>query len=293
MFGNFEVAGGSVTGTDHVKVGKNNHDAFYWDSNQHVFAAVVCDGCSGGKHSEVGAWIGSQLIVETILRNAERSPRITCQVQEDDVVELQKSLQFLEQVRQDVLAQMRVLIKAMGKSVSQIVEDYFMFTTVGVIFTKWDVWFFSLGDGIIFVNGEGMQIGPFPDDAPPYLGYGLGGFIVDPRLLNFQIHRMIKIENVESLLIGTDGVVDLDNSAERKMPGKEKLVGSLSQFWQEDVYFKNPYATRNRLFLINRDVVKYERDAHSNITNVAKNPGLLPDDTTLVVMRRVIEEQGG
>jgi hypothetical protein len=86
---------------------------------------------------------------------------------------------------------------------------------------------------------------------------------------------------VESILIGTDGVSDLIKAANCNLPGKSELVGEIGQFWEDDRYFKNPDAIRRQLALINREVTKPDWPEHQ----LTKEVGLLPDDTTLVVMR--------
>ncbi|MDO8622315.1 MAG: protein phosphatase 2C domain-containing protein, partial [bacterium] len=55
---------------------------------------------------------------------------------------------------------------------------------------------------------------------------------------------------------------------------------SIDQFWTDDRYFRNPDMVRRRLTLVNREAVRAENGM------LARTPGLLPDDTTLVVIRR-------
>jgi hypothetical protein len=59
-------------------------------------------------------------------------------------------------------------------------------------------------------------------------------------------------------------------------------VGPLSQFWTDDRYFANPDALRRRLTLINRESVRADFESR----RLVRTPGLLPDDTTVVVLRR-------
>ena len=85
-----------------------------------------------------------------------------------------------------------------------------------------------------------------------------------------------------SLVIGSDGLVDLDEARELNLPGRKDSVGSVSQFWENDRFFKNPFILGRRLNLINppRPVVRV-RDGV-----IERSEGLLMDDTTLVAMRR-------
>jgi hypothetical protein len=62
--------------------------------------------------------------------------------------------------------------------------------------------------------------------------------------------------------------------------------GPLSQFWDEDHYYENPDAVRRRLVLANRPLVRGEQRASGR-----RASGLLPDDTTIAVVRRRHEER--
>jgi len=66
------------------------------------------------------------------------------------------------------------------------------------------------------------------------------------------------------------------------IPGRSEIVGPISQFWGEDRYFENPDGVRRRLALINNE--------HQTIDwrkqTIERTAGRLPDDTTLIVIRR-------
>lgn len=276
----FEIANGTITGKLHTRRGQNNQDAFYAISDSEAIVALVCDGCGAEKNSEVGAKLGAHLLAESIRRHTEIFSH-----RQISLVKANAPYPFWERVLEDVLAQIRVLANAMGQSLSSVIYDYFLFTMVGALVTKAGTVVFSLGDGVAYANGEFRQFGPFPDNEPPYLGYGITGSSLtekDPELLKVKIHWLIPTEQVNSILIGTDGVIDLIKAARQNLPGKEELVGSIDQFWQEDRYFTNSDMVRRRLSLVNRDYVKplwKERKLY-------RESGLLPDDTTLIVVRR-------
>src|SRR5262249_3817036 len=107
-------------------------------------------------------------------------------------------------------------------------------------------------DGVTVWNGERHRLGPFPHNEPPYLGYALA-----PRRrpdgLRLQIDRTAPADELESLLIGTDGVAELD---------------PLSPFRADRRIFRNADLARRRL------------------TVLARSPETrLHDDATLVVIR--------
>jgi serine/threonine protein phosphatase PrpC len=276
---NFEIAGGSVLGKNHLQVGKNNQDAYDWLVEEDLIIALVADGCGSKKSSEVGAKIGVKLITEALKKNI-----LDVQICLLDNNDLKLELIF-KKIQQDVLAQIRILANNMGGNFYDTVLEYFLFTIVGVIIIKEKTVIFSFGDGMIFLNGNKLKIGPFENNAPPYLAYGLFDqtlIQINPNLLKFQVITTILTNNINSLIIGTDGLEDFCKNAEKKLPGKEEKVGLINQFWQEDQYFKNPDMIRRRLFVINKDVIKTDRQ---NISLI-KEFGLLPDDTTLIVLRR-------
>ncbi len=268
----FEIAGGSVAGRAHVVAGRNNQDALCWVSNDDGLVAVVCDGCGSGPHSEVGAQVGARLIVQAAVRLLRTG------ADEPD----------LERVRQDVLASLRMLAHGMSvegapsqgpapaATFTRTVADHFLFTVVGLVITARRATTFSLGDGLVTINGERTQFGPFPDNEPPYLGYAL---LPDTRArkasegLSFKVHRSMAPSDVQSIVLGTDGAIDLEVAVERQNQGRGEPVGPLSQFWTDDRFFKNSDMVRRRLAVLNR----------------GPRAGLLSDDTTLMIVRRKAE----
>ncbi|MBI4118849.1 MAG: protein phosphatase 2C domain-containing protein [Parcubacteria group bacterium] len=278
----FQIAGGSVPGSEHTKPGKpgwtNNQDAFHWRQTDNCLAAVVCDGCGSGAHSEVGAKISARLVVQFIAEAGERYVGQLLSQPEKEV-----GIDW-ERVKTLILSQIAVLASSMGESFSKTINDYFLFTLVGALITPWDVFLFSLGDGVFVLNGEIIQLGPFPNNAPSYLAYNLTGssLTVDqPELLKIQVNRIILIDELESLILGCDGVLDLIALADKNLPHREEVVGSISQFWTDDHYFTNSDAVRRRLALIGKEGAEVVAGNKARVTN-----GLLADDTTLVVIRR-------
>jgi len=89
--------------------------------------------------------------------------------------------------------------------VNDYVNDYFLFTIVGALITSQQTVTFSMGDGAIAINGELHQIPAYPDNAPPYLAYGL----YKPDAVNFEIRDRLPTSELNYLLIATDGIDDL------------------------------------------------------------------------------------
>lgn len=266
----FETASGSVAGRDHVHAGRNNQDALCVLTEPEVTVAVVCDGCSSGRFSEVGAQLGARLVA-TGLRDA-----LAMGKPPDEA---------LERSRLDVLAHVRALANAIGESLSQAVNDYFLFTAVVAVIGPDRTFVAGIGDGMFVYNGEPVRLGPFPNNEPPYLAYAItGSSLAGDRgaALRFMRYLDVPTGEVSSLLIGTDGAADLAEAQERLLPGRDEPAGPVSQFWENDRFFRNPFILGRRLNLINpsQGVVRVRNGI------VERAEGLLPDDTTLVVVRR-------
>jgi len=272
----FSIAGGSVPGTDHIKPGQpvwvNNHDAFTWRTGKDFMVAVVCDGCGSGEHSEVGAKIGAEFVAKRIA--ARFGPEMMW-FYESSVPSL------LSQTQEGLIKLISEIARGMGseEDLERIVENYFLFTIVGVLVSPdWTVTF-SMGDGVLALNGDVHVIPPFPGNAPPYIGNYARARDPGRPLANFVRHQVIPTADVQSILIGSDGVGDLIEAEAMPLPGKIDLVGPLAQFWTDDKFIQNPDMIRRRLAVVNREWVDGR--------HIRK--GLLRDDTTLVVIRRHIQ----
>lgn len=276
----FSIAGGSVPGTDHTMPGrpgwKNNQDAYITYSDEDISVGIIADGCGSteARASEVGAHIGVNLLLHAILNQHKRYPLNKIN---------QSEPLFFKRVREDMLSYIRVLALGMGDSMSALVRDYFSFTLIGFMVTKNKTYVFVIGDGFTVVNGVITTWGPFANNAPPYPSLILTNSSISSREdLEFKVLEY-ETDEVEHLLIASDGLRYVISSENEKLPGQEKNIGSISQFWEEDIFFKNSDAVRGRLALMNRERAvldtgyKHPRIAH----------GLLKDDTTLIVLRRI------
>ncbi|QDE86631.1 protein phosphatase 2C domain-containing protein [Myxococcus xanthus] len=257
----FDIAAASVLGREHARAGRNNQDALCIRASEHGLVAVVTDGCGSQPCSELGAQLGARRLARAALVRLADGERV------DEPT-------FLPGLREDVLCLLSELRADLGR---EVMGD-FLFTVVGAVVTSSLTLVFSAGDGVWALNGEVHPLGPFPGNAPPYLAYALmhgEDVALTPRAL-------VPTEDVHALLLGTDGVADLERLATTRMPAGDELVGPLSRLWMEDRYFANPDALRRRLALLNREAVRADFASQQ----LSRTPGLLPDDTTLVVLRR-------
>lgn len=281
----FEAAAGTVRGRDHAVPLKDtpNQDSYAISFHPDIIVGIVTDGCGSSKHSHVGSAIGSRLMANKIrerFRRYLRSHPIT--PTGDGIRPLLNSL--LNDARMDFFVHLRMLVNELEDgSFSDVVTDYFLFTCVGFLVTNDVAVTFSIGDGLINENGENFILGPFPGNAPPYVAYGLRDLCEESNA--FWINSILIPAQVESILIGCDGMVDfLHLPEDATLPGLSEPVGSIDQFWTNDSYFKNPDLIRRKLVRMNtpKETIDWQVQQRN------KFPGLLKDDTTLVVLRRKV-----
>lgn len=269
----FEIAGGTVAGRDHSRVGGNSHDAYAWAHHRDITVAVVCDGCGSSDHSEVGAKIGAKIAVDSILRHYRGVPELfQYSTMENPGLKL---------VKRSILTRIQATAEAMAGSFSENVSQYFLFTILAAVLDNDNnkAYIFGCGDGLFYVN-DVPTVMPSPNNAPAYLSYNL--VESNQKAPELGMFWMGSLDTVKSILLGTDGVADLARSFDKLIPGKEELIGSISQFWEKDGFFKNPFSIGHKLALINRSTSKIDWEKKA----LSEAHGPLRDDTTLIAIRR-------
>lgn len=274
---NYVLAGGGTIGRDHRVAFRNYQDAYTIHRYDFCTVAIVTDGCSSGSrpdssHNEVGARLGAGFLVQAIAREV---------AQRRNLIDVPSDLDW-EKIAKETQAEIAHIVVALGidedHKARHHIQDLFLFTIAGVVLTDLHAYFFSFGDGIIIVNGVIYEDNSY-NNQPPYLGYRLMQNNVDifpEEDLQFKVLNQLPLAFLDDFLIGCDGVKDLLRVYDRKLPGLDREVGLIEQFWEDDRYFNgNPDLISRQLRLIGRDWPR-----------VHPEPGLLPDDTTIVVGRR-------
>jgi hypothetical protein len=239
------IAGGSVVGRAHRRAGRGSQDAFASAHAGGAAIAVVCDGCGGGARSEVGAAIGARLWTAAIAAQVETGAGVD-----------------LDRARDAVLAQLGALAIALGGALDEVVRTHLLFTTVVAVWTPARLEVRAIGDGVIAIDGLVTTVGPFADNEPPYLAYGLLG--ATPPW-SCTIARASS--DARTVLIATDGATAL---------------AELAPFTDDARWFAHPDALRRRLAVINREELIYDAARGA----IERRGAPLDDDTTIVVMRR-------
>lgn len=226
----FDIAAGSVAGTSHQRAGRNSQDGFAFERRGDVIVAVVTDGCGSAKHSEVGAKAGARIAARALL----------------DVAESRE----WDRAAASIVASLRSFGSMLGDDARSVAEEFLLFTIVAAVITPGQTTILSAGDGVYAINGERCVIGPFDNNAPPYLGYA----VFDGTEARLVVEHELATPRVESIALATDGATALDD---------------LDAVCEGDLVFRNPDAIRRRLFLLTRP-----------------QSARLDDDTTVVVLRR-------
>lgn len=281
----WNIITGSVPGTSHIARLINNQDAIKWYQDEKVLIAIVSDGCSASNekntphYNEIGSHIIANICVKTI-RSYINHYGI-------------KSLNWdtiWDRITSDVLSQMKQIISTIDDDFGMIARTYFQTTVLGYIITPDTTIVFGCGDGVYGINGDIHIITPpNSENYPPYLIYSLINSSVydfnDPAIRLHEITRL-PTEKVQTIFVGTDGVSELLDAATKQIPGQETLVGSIDQLWINPLYQKNPFWLQTRLALYN--TTKIKRDENQNMKTF---PGLLSDDTSLILSVRKDDEQ--
>lgn len=240
----------TVPGRDHVLRGRNSQDAQRFLQHGDTWIGVVSDGCSAGTSSEVGSQLATNLLPTALLRRLSRDQEWTPSILEDAL--------------SDLLGRLDLLLTGLAHSPSErrtAIRDHFLFTLLGAIHHRGKIQIFGLGDGILGVNGVELPFSDVDGHSPAYLGYALLPE-VDLGHLPLYLHPVLDAREVEHVLLASDGAGDLARM------GPE--VPSIGEIASQEIYLTNPDMARRKLAQIQR----------------RRRGPWLPDDTTLLVIRR-------
>ena len=182
-----ETACAAVTGARHLRIARNGQDAAAAWAGDELGAIVVCDGCSAGGSSEVGARIGAQLVLGSVRRALLAGASAGA---------------VWPGVREELVAALARLVEAMPGEREQLVHEHFLFTIVAAVRSGDAVAVWALGDGGYMLGGRSVTLGPFPDNQPPYAGYDLLG-------ARPPAHLELATASCGSVIVATDGATEL------------------------------------------------------------------------------------
>lgn len=253
LSGTFVVAAGGVTGGDHRRAERDGQDGYAVVVSESVVAVVVTDGCSSGKRSEIGARVGASWIA-AIVEQTFQEPR------EQDSHEETWARGAAGRVAEELLRRLEVLARSFdpaGHVHSSHVGDALLFGFLAAVVTKDVAIVFGIGDGTFVVGDAVTVIDPGPNNAPPYIAYGLLREPIEP-----VVHFVGRAADVAMIAVATDGVSGIEH-------------GELVELAADARYARNPSLLRKRLI-------------------VRSDAGCFSDDATVgVVQRRPAADSSG
>ncbi len=271
--------GATVPGHKHIKELRNNQDGYHIMHLDNLLIGVVTDGCTTSKkysNNEVGAKLFPSIIAKVIAhRLLEHEESIT-------------SRRFWHLVSHDILSKIGIIADMLPGKRSEIIIDYLLFTIVGFVVWEEKVVIFNCGDGIYGVNDDFHTIKPMTTDLQPYLAYQLAS-IDDISLLPFCRIKSIDVlalDEVESLIIATDGLHDIISLTDKIIPMTKTPAGELTDFWKDEKILSNTHIAQNKLAAMNKKSfsVDYENGLITHF------PELMEDDTTFIVLTRKLQQ---
>jgi hypothetical protein len=148
----WQVALGSVRGTEHARLGRNNQDAVAACARNARLAVAVADGCSEGAFSEVGA----RLVVRFLTHRACESARW--------------GQELAAEVTDALVAWLYTLARGCGE-LEAFVQEQLLTTFLCAVARGDEALVFGVGDGVVQVDGATRVLDSGPDNAPPYVAY--------------------------------------------------------------------------------------------------------------------------
>lgn len=246
--GDLEIAAGSVAGWVHRRVGRPNQDAARVVRTPAGVAIAVCDGCGSGSRSEIGATLGARVWAQVMTARLRDGGAITAA--------------DLQAMAATVLDRLAVVAATLGDDLAEVTREHLLFTSLVAAITDDQVVVAAIGDGVVVLGDVVHVLGPFADNAPPYLTEAWFG---PPRAVATWSRARAEVGR---LILATDGAVPLVGAA------LDELAGL-------DAIYRNPYALERRLRLLADDGLEIDWDAH----RTHRKPALLDDDTTAVCVR--------
>jgi hypothetical protein len=260
----FVFASGSVMGSYHKSIDKNNQDSRILIRRHNYAIGIVTDGCGSSDHSEVGARLGADMIAANIT-NSVNTPSYT-----------EKPNQWISGIIYNCCMDLYAFYESYD-----IDETDLLFTVVGFVLTPTYSHFFCYGDGLVFIDGN-WDIITSPGNYPEYPIYR----VLKAKDAEPQFFRTVPTKGLYSFAVGTDGLNDLKLASvkEKVYPGTTNPVESWSDLLFDPQNFDQKSCLQNKLQKLNAHKITLDREKG----RINKHPGLLSDDTTVIVGSNII-----
>jgi len=249
---------GAVTGRAHQRCGRGSQDALQVRRGDGFVVAVVCDGCSAGESSEVGAGLAARFVAAEVARRLRGGARL------DDPL---LRAAFATDVVRALVARLAVVVEGCAvehDEVRHIVASCLLFTLqVAVVVDGGGYVVFGVGDGVVRVDGRDVAVFGNDDGAPDCPAYALVDGCHDHA--GVVVHAGGASADVRTLTIASDGAAELETQRATPLQNGD-VFGGLAFFENSVDVGVNPSLATKRM----RALEKCAPD----------------DDCTVVVLRR-------
>ncbi len=152
------IRGASVIGREHVRLGRNNQDAWACAERGAVRAAVVTDGCSSEKSSEVGAQLAARWLANWVTEHA--APEAV-------------GPDLATRATHALTAWLYRLAGTFDGEFVDAVQRHLLFTFLCAVSSEHRSLVFGVGDGVVVVDDDVVRLDSGDDNAPNYVAYRL------------------------------------------------------------------------------------------------------------------------
>ncbi|MBP6256616.1 protein phosphatase 2C domain-containing protein [Patescibacteria group bacterium] len=263
-----EFTAGSIIGASHRKKGGNNQDSYTTYCDDTLFIGLISDGCSNKDNPYSRSDVGSALL---------------CEFTTSSILSLRHQIgneTFFQTLFLDVCDRIALHLSLIEQP-ERYASKYLQATLLGCIICDNQVWIFSCGDGLYFLNGTQYTILPQEGNSPVYLAYKFTPVLPNTlssetldRELRFHVQQSICMDEVDSVLLGSDGLQELIDAHDQIIHVRNEPIGEINQWWTKDLYFRNPVSATNWLRMMNEG-------------------GYCKDDVTLIGLRKKKEVPNG
>ncbi len=238
----------STVGRSHHRARRGSQDACALRLGGGYAVAVVCDGCSGGESSEVGAGLGARFLAADLARRLRNGSA----VEDIGAASIAALVDMLKETAQ------RCSVN--DDDVTAVIASCLLFTVQVAVIAPERYCVFGVGDGLVRVNGRFIPVPAPTDGAPDCPAYRLVNGL--DHHASLRVHASGAASSLRSITIATDGALEL--AALTTLP--EDHCGALALFEQDERFVLNPSLATKHI--------------------AALGPQAPEDDCTVVVLRR-------
>jgi hypothetical protein len=154
---NIHVRAGSIIGIDHAQRQTNCQDSYSLIETEQEVIGIVCDGCSEGAHSEVGATLAARYLAQQAAHLLAHGTTLL-----DMPVHLHTRLiSFLNEF----------VCLMQPENPVEFIRQHLLFTVVGTVITPSGGVIFTAGDGMVAIDATAVTIDQ--SNQPAYIAYHL------------------------------------------------------------------------------------------------------------------------